>query len=280
MSLSSPIPDSTPRVHPHRSLVSYWQICVLAGCIIGLTACSRVPRHGTAFLIEFGTNQLEAGSTTVTQDLDRAAKAMRSRLETAGLKSHVERANPDRLLIKVRTSNSNDVARAREVLSRAGLLEFRMVHPESEQLLADGLVAPGYEILRAETKDAGGNKRTVPFLIKKKPERGLTGRYMSRAAVARDAITEAPQIQFELNLEGGKLFAEITREYGPHNGKYHRLGIVFDGQLYSAPRIDQPIEGGRGIIGGNFDAKEALALANLLENPLDFPPRIVQETSF
>jgi preprotein translocase subunit SecD len=263
-----------------RPLARYWPICLLAGCVIALTACSPVPRHGTAFLVEFGTNSLEAASTTATQDLDRAAKAMRNRLATAGLRSHVERADPDRLLIKVRTFGSNDVANARQVLSRSGMLEFRMVHLESEQLLAEGLIAPGYEILRLETKDSRGNKRPVPYLIKKKPERGLTGKYMSHAAVTRHAVTDEPQIQFELNGEGAKLFAEITHEYSPHDGKYYQLGIVFDGRLYSAPRIDQPIEGGRGMISGSFDPKEALALANLLENPLDFPPRIVQETSF
>jgi SecD/SecF fusion protein len=279
MSPSVSVPDLKRQACRHRFLARYWQIGLL-GCLIGLAACSRVPRHGTAFLVEFGTNQLEASSMTTRQDLDRAAKAMRSRLETAGLKSQVERTNSDRLLIKVQTSNTNEVASARELLSRSGRLEFRMVHPESEQLLADGIVAPGYEILRMEIKDGRG-KRTVPYLIKKKPERGLTGRYMSRAAVARHSVTDEPQIQFELNPEGGKLFAEITREFAPQNGRYHRLGIVFEGQLYSAPRIDQPIEGGRGIISGaSFDANEALALANLLENPLDFPPHIVEERSF
>jgi preprotein translocase subunit SecD len=268
MSALSPVPNSR-----------YFR-ALLTACIVGLTACSPVPRHGTAFLIEFGTNNLQAAATPATQDLDRAVNVMRNRLADAGFQFQVERSGLDRLLIKVGILGSNDVAAARQVLSQAGILEFRMVHPESDQLLSEGLVAPNYEILRVETKDRLGNKRQVPYLVNKKPERGLTGKYMSRAGVSRDAVRGGAEIDFELNAEGATLFVDITREYAPRAGKYYQLGLVLDGRLYSAPRIDEPIEGGRGRIHGQFDKKEAIALANILENPLDFPPHIVQETTF
>ena len=73
--------------------------------------------------------------------------------------------------------------------------------------------------------------------------------------------------------------AELLK-YSPKGNKYYQLAIVLDGRLYSAPRIMGPIPGGRGIITGQFDVQEALALANLLENPLEAPHRIIDEKTF
>jgi SecD/SecF fusion protein len=54
---------------------------------------------------------------------------------------------------------------------------------------------------------------------------------------------------------------------------------VLDGVLYSAPRIMGPIEGGRGQITGSFTVQEAFELANVLENPLEAPVKIFQEST-
>jgi len=80
-----------------------------------------------------------------------------------------------------------------------------------------------------------------------------------------------------MNPDGARLFAEITREFAPKGNKSHQLAIVLDGELYSAPRINSPIEGGRGVITGSFDLREAFELANVLENPLEAPVRIIEE---
>ena len=60
----------------------------------------------------------------------------------------------------------------------------------------------------------------------------------------------------------------------------YQLAIVLDGKLHSAPRIIGVIAGGRGVIHGNFEMKEAYDLANVLENPLEVPHRIVEERTF
>ena len=52
------------------------------------------------------------------------------------------------------------------------------------------------------------------------------------------------------------------------------MAIVLDGELYSAPVINEPIMGGSGRISGSFDQKEAFELANVLENPLRAPLHI------
>ena len=79
-----------------------------------------------------------------------------------------------------------------------------------------------------------------------------------------------PQIDFMLTDDGAKKFAKTTREYVGH-----RMAIVLDGDLYSAPNIQTPIEGGNGQITGSFTIEQAQELANVLQNPLKAPLHIM-----
>ena len=230
-------------------------------------------------MLEFGTNTLQH-SAGQPPSLIRAQQVMRERLKGLGVRSSVEPAGSNRILIKVAPMHSNSLAEVRRVLSKAGRLEFRMVHPESDKLIAQNLIEPGYEVLRMQQKSGRANPTLLSYLVKKKPERGLTGRYLRRAQVTRHPITDEPEIQFELDKEGAKLFGEVTREYMPTGNIVHQLAIVLDGQLHSAPRINEPIEGGRGMISGNLEIKEASTLATILQNPLELSPRIVEERDF
>src|ERR1019366_3601242 len=73
------------------------------------------------------------------------------------------------------------------------------------------------------------------------------------------------------DAQGAERFGEITRE-----NVHQRMAIVLDGELYSAPVIQTPIETGSGQITGQFDNKEAFELANVLENPLRAPLHIIE----
>ena len=241
---------------------------------------------GTSFLVEMQTSALSEGQTNGVpsqrqQDsLERAIEVLRTRVDKLGVAEPVIQPSGDnRILIQLPGLAESDKQQARENIQKAAFLEFRMVHPESEQMLAQNIIEPGYEILRSEERAGPGKQQTVlhPYLVKKKAEQGLTGAYLTRAVPTRHHVTGEPQIEFELNPEGAKIFADITRQYQPKGNKYHRLAIVLDGDLYSAPRINEPIEGGRGVISGNFDPKEANNLANILENPLEAPVTIVEE---
>lgn len=68
-------------------------------------------------------------------------------------------------------------------------------------------------------------------------------------------------VQFRLNNEGAKIFADITSRY-----KGHALAIVMDKQIVSAPRINEAIPTGAGVISGDFDAKSANEFAILLRS--------------
>ncbi|MCX8107302.1 MAG: protein translocase subunit SecD, partial [Verrucomicrobiae bacterium] len=102
----------------------------------------------------------------------------------------------------------------------------------------------------------------------------LTGKHVERSGVFADPVTGAPKISLQFNREGASLFADITRE---NVGRL--LAIVLDGELYSAPRINEPILGGSCEISGDFDLREAYELANVLQNPLEAPVQLEEERS-
>lgn len=83
-----------------------------------------------------------------------------------------------------------------------------------------------------------------------------------------------PQVSFEFNADGARRFGDFTRKHVKEI-----LAIVLDDRIISAPRINEPILGGKGVIEGNFTAKEAAELATLLNSgALPVPLEIIQTT--
>jgi SecD/SecF fusion protein len=234
-------------------------------------------KGGTSFLVGLDTSRLGTNTDRGTA-LENAIEVLRKRVDRLGVAEPLlQPAGEDRLMIQLPGLTEDVKEEAIRTLERAAFLEFRMVHPESAELLSQGIVEPGYEVLREETKGKGGTKEVTAYLVKRGAERGLTGKYLTRAMVTRHPVTNEPEINFEMDSEGAKLFAEITREFSPKGNKFYQLAIVLDGELYSAPRINGVIDGGRGVITGNFELKEAFELANVLENPLEAPIKILDQ---
>ena len=81
------------------------------------------------------------------------------------------------------------------------------------------------------------------------------------------------EVSMSMNMEGAKKWALLTRD---NIGK--SIAIVLDGYVYSAPRVNQEINGGQSSITGNFTINDARDLANVLKSgKLPAPARIVQE---
>lgn len=232
---------------------------------------------GTSFLVEMQTNQLDRAEEKDVA-LANAVEVLRKRVDKLGVAEPLlQPAGRNRILIQLPGLSESDLESARRQIQKAAFLEFRMVHPDSDTLLREGIIEPGYEVLIEEQKNPDGTKDVSRYLVNKKAERGLTGKYVKQAMVTRQDITGKPQIDFELDSTGADLFAQITREYSPRGNKEYYLAIVLDGELYSAPRINGEITGGRAQITGNFENREAFELANVLENPLEAPVKIVEE---
>lgn len=97
-----------------------------------------------------------------------------------------------------------------------------------------------------------------------------TGLEGEEAALTGDVITDARkdlsqqganyEVSMQMNTEGAARWAQITKQ---NIGK--SIAIVLDDQVFSAPRVNNEIPGGRSQITGNFTANEANDLANILK---------------
>ncbi len=202
----------------------------------------------------------------------QAVAVLRKRVDRLGVAEPViQPAGPGTILIQLPGLSQAQQDEAKKNIQQAAFLEFRLVHPDSRKLIEEGVIEPGYELLNEKRKMPDGTTQLIPCLVEKKLANGLTGAYIKRAYPSRDPVSNAPEIQFEFNDVGAQKFAEVTRE-----NVGHQLAIVLDGELYSAPNIQGPIPGGRGVITGSFDIEEAITLANVLENPLETPVKIIE----
>ncbi|ALO15085.1 bifunctional preprotein translocase subunit SecD/SecF [Salinivirga cyanobacteriivorans] len=103
-------------------------------------------------------------------------------------------------------------------------------------------------------------------------------------ALSGDVVTDAradfnsqtggsAEVSMSMNTEGAKKWARLTR-----NNIGNQIAIVLDNYVYSYPRVNQEIKGGRSSITGQFSVAEAKDLANVLKSgKLPAPARIIQE---
>lgn len=238
---------------------------------------------GTEFVLGFGTNTLvsaeKASDINASDERERmisqAVEVLRKRVDKFGVAEPIlQPLGNDRIRVQLPGLSEADKQNAKEQISKAAFLEFRLVHKESEQLIAQGLIPPGYEVLRMQRRGRDGQDVVHSFVVKKQAELGLTGQYVQRAYVTPHPISNQPQIALSFNSKGAELFAKVTQDNVGRN-----LAIVLDGELYSEPVIRVPIIDGNAVIEGDFTIAEAYALANVLENPLQAPLHLISERS-
>ena len=91
----------------------------------------------------------------------------------------------------------------------------------------------------------------------------------------------SPEVDMSMNAVGAKIWAQLTKEaFGPdEKGITNRcIAVVLDDAVYSYPRVNAEITGGRSQITGSFSIQEADDLANVLKSgKLPAPARIIQE---
>ena len=228
---------------------------------------------GSEFTVEMQTSKLST-NTTREVALENAVEVLRRRVDRFGVAEPLIQSVPgaDRIIIQMPGLSEGDREGIRRVLEQAAFLEFRMVHPKSSDLVKEGLVPPGYGLMKEQRTAPDGTQYVVPMLVEKKRVSGLSGKNIRSAGVIRGNLNE-PQIAFRMDAEGAAMFGRITTE---NVGR--QMAIILDGELYSAPVINTPIVDGSGVIsGGAMTEKDAFELANVLQNPLEAPVSIIQE---
>ena len=93
------------------------------------------------------------------------------------------------------------------------------------------------------------------------PDAAKGGDIVMDARADFQQITNEFEVSMTMTPEAGKTWSKLT---GDNIGKC--VAIVLDDAVYSAPRVNQQISGGRSSITGDFDADEANDLANVLKS--------------
>ena len=226
---------------------------------------------GSSFIVEMETSKL-ATNMSEQVALDSAIEVLRKRVDKFGVAEPVIQKQGDRQInIQMPGLGAAEMANVRVALEKAAFLEFRLVHQDSLNLLQQGIIPPGYEVLKEQRVLQNGEKQVTPFVVSKTSIPGLNGKNITRAGVGRDSFNK-PEILFSFDTDGGLIFERVTTE---NVGR--QLAIILDGELSSAPNIKGPIAGGHGSISGSFTEPEAFQLAATLENPLEAPVKIISE---
>lgn len=101
----------------------------------------------------------------------------------------------------------------------------------------------------------------------------LEGDVVTDAKDQFNNITGQPEVSMTMNSEGARRWAALTKA---NVGK--AVAIVLDDVVYSAPRVNQEIDGGQSSISGSFTVEETKDLANTLKSGrMPAPAKIVQE---
>ncbi len=231
-------------------------------------------KGGTAFKLQLDMSAIDMeGRASARQ---QAIEIIRKRIDRFGVAEPlIQPEGADRIVVQIPGLEQEKRAEARRTLERTAYLEFRLVHPQNEEQLAaeaadPGFIPPvGYQKLTERQRTREGRVIQRSYFVRVKPE--LTGKNVARAFMSFDEIGR-PYVSLEFDGEGAETFARVT---GANVGRL--LAIVLDGELYSAPVINEAITGGRAQISGTFTRAEAQELANVLENPLEAPVKIVEE---
>lgn len=204
--------------------------------------------------------------------VSQALETIRNRIDQFGVREPlIQRQGTDEILVQL--PGVKDPKRAIELIGKTALLEFKIVDDGSDVSKSlQGQVPEGDEILYGRDVDPVTKtvKQTVPYLLKSKVL--MAGDTISDAQVSINSETNEPYVSLTFNSVGGRLFEKITSE----NIK-KRLAIVLDGNVYSAPVIQERIGGGKASISGSFSMEGAQDLAIVLRaGALPAPVKIIQ----
>ena len=179
----------------------------------------------------------------------------------------IQQAGADRIVVQL--PGMTDTAKAKDMIGRTATLEVRMVSEDLDliQQAIGGNVPEGYELL----SDKDGN----PYLVSKQVE--LTGDNINAAQSAIDEESKRPTVNLNLDSVGTTVFADLT---AANRGKIMAMVLIDQGksEVITAPRIQEPIPGGRVRITGMAGTAEANDVALLLgAGSLAAPMDIIEE---
>lgn len=220
------------------------------------------------FAIKPSPSMVESrASEAVAQSIE----VIRRRVDPQGVSEpSIQREGSDRIILQM--PGVDDPEQLKQRLGQTARLEFRLAHPAAPVVYEDAPVAAGYFVAPSADEDGDG-KPDRYYQVEEKLV--MAGENLVSTSAAFN--TNSPpyyMIQFKLDTKGGVAFSRATQ---PDN-KGRALAILLDGEVISAPEINDPITGGSGVITGQFDFEEAENLSILLNaGALPVPLTIIEE---
>jgi SecD/SecF fusion protein len=258
---------------------------------------------GVSFTLKVDPTGAEAGeksagdkSNVSSADMvSQALQVMEQRVNQFGVAEPVLRPVGD-LSLEVQlpgedAANNPDVI---DSLKKPAKLEFRQVHrterpAETERehslrslpvdpLLGSASAISTYEVLALRDVDAKtGEIRINRYYVRKAAD--ATGKII-KSASGRSDDGISFYVDMKFTDEGSRKFGDLTAKIAEGNVRsVGQLAIVLDGKLQSAPTVREAIRSSGATITGSFTREEAVELANVLNNPLEFPLIIQDVTS-
>ncbi len=184
--------------------------------------------------------------------LKQSIEIVRRRIDDVGTKEPtILQRGEKRILVEL--PGLKDPERIKALLGKTAKLNFRLVSDNNEF---------GTEELISEN----GEKLNISKRII------MSGENLIDAQPSIQNQNNEPTVSFTLDRIGAQKFGRATTD---NVGK--RLAIVLDGDIVSAPNINEPITSGNGMISGNFSFQEATDLALLLRSGALPTPLVVVE---
>ncbi len=197
--------------------------------------------------------------------MQQSIEIVRRRIDETGVREPTIQRQGERRIV-VQLPGINNPERMKDILGKTARLTFRLVDTSVSPRGDD--IPPGSEVLPAD--ETGPNGEPVRRYVVRK-----------RVMVSGENLTDAsatfqqgqPVVAFSFDTVGARRFGQVTQE-----NVNRPFAIVLDGKVISAPRIQEPILGGNGVITGNFTVQEAQDLALLLRaGALPAPLKILEE---
>jgi preprotein translocase subunit SecD len=213
--------------------------------------------------------QTDAGVDQAIDDaMDSATEVVRRRIDELGTREPtIIRQGATRIVVQV--PGLQDPEALKKLLGQTAQLEFKLVDLDALPTnVQAGIAPPGSQIVPfAPGTPGAGSTMAVKRLG------GIRGDNLTDAKAGIDPQNGQNVVNIAFDAQGGAKFAKLTTE---NVGK--PFAIILDGQVLSAPNINEPIIGGRAQIAGSFTAESANQLAIALRSgALPVPLAVVEE---
>ena len=205
--------------------------------------------------------------------VDQAITVIEKRLNSMGTAEPIiARQGSNGILLQMPGVEPQESERIRASLQKVAKLQLHKVSPRNDELGPDrkSLAArvaerlekePGYLAFNHKSKDQDGKEIQRPILLKRIP--GLGG---ADIALATPSPKQADAVSITLNGPGTDKMIALTKDLRPG---VDRIAIVLDGEVISAPVVNQVPLGKQFIVEGLSEPGEVQNLANSLMNPLE-----------